>query len=162
MTALSALSRRLKAASRALVVGCGGGEGAAATVAAATGQGVRQQRMSDCGNANAPDFLRLNEVALLEEVAERDAAWPPITRALAGHHGFALVMLPEGDASAADYLKFIGEIMREGGTVATTITYALSDDGAVSRAEAMAALPDVEALLCATAALKIQLERAVL
>jgi hypothetical protein len=116
--------RHLKVATRALVALCGGGEGAAATV------GGRQQRMSDCGNVNTADFLRLDEVAALEDVA---GDWP-VTRALAKRAGCVLLRLPDLPMSAENMVDATTEIIRETADVMTEMSV-LFADGRVTAAE---------------------------
>lgn len=133
-----------KAAQRALVHGCGGGEGAAATLTAATGVAVRQQRMSECGHVGHPQAsLRVDEVAVLEAVAHRDAAWPPVTRFLAGQQGFVLVRLPDAPAGAADWLGGMGVLAGHAGTVTADIAAALASGGVVDAQEWAAIRPKV-------------------
>lgn len=154
----SAADRALKAASRALVKGCGGGEGAAATLAAASGVSVRQQRMSDCGNINEPAWLKLDEIGHLEDVAERDSSWPSVTRALAVRHGFLLVEAPRGDTTSGAYLKMIAGLTKEGGEVASAVMMALADDDDVSSDEAARVLPEVRDLIQAAVGLESRLQ----
>ena len=136
MTALGNDDRELKAATRRLVKACAGGEGAAATIEAASGARVRQQRISDCGNENQPDFLRLNEVGYLEDKAERDSAWPHVTRALATRQGYLLIARPPVVASKSDWLKASAAASKEASDVQTAIADSLADDGEISTAEA--------------------------
>jgi hypothetical protein len=121
----------LKVATKSLVRAAGGGEGAAATC----GVRVRQQRMSDCGNPNTLDFLRIDEVACLEDVTVGVPGWPLVTRALARRQGFELVRLPEALPENADLLKLLAESARESGDIASALLAALAD-GSVSRKEA--------------------------
>lgn len=125
---LTAEQRRLKRASKELVRAVGG------TSEAAEITGSRQQRMSDVGLANTPDFLRLDEVQSLEDEAIGSDGWPPVTRALARHHGFILVKVPERPA-AADWHREMGELSGHAGEVVQTICVSLAD-GKVSSAEA--------------------------
>jgi len=158
LLSVSAADRALKIASRALVKACGGGEGAAATLAAATGISVRQQRMSDCGNINEAPWLKIDEVGHLEDVAARDGNWPQVTRALAIRHGFLLVPLPGGDEPANEYLKIIAKLMKEGGEVSSALTNALADDEDVSAEEAAKVLPEVRDLIDAAVGLESRLQ----
>lgn len=116
--------RHLKVATRALVVLCGGGDGAAATL------GARQQRMSDCGNINTADFLRLDEIAALEDVA---GDWP-ITRALAKRAGCVLLQLPDLPVCAESLIEVTTEIVRETADVMTEMS-SLFVDGRVTGTE---------------------------
>lgn len=116
--------RHLKVATRALVGLCGGGDGAAATL------GVRQQRMSDCGNINTADFLRLDEIAALEDVA---GDWP-VTRALAKRAGCVLLKLPDLPLTAENMVEATTQIIRETADVMTEMS-SLFADGRVTLAE---------------------------
>ena len=155
---LSGPDRALKIASRALVKGCGGGEGAAATLAAASGVAVRQQRMSDCGNLHESAWLKIDEVGHLEDVAERDSSWPPVTRALAVRHGFLLIAAPKGEATSGAYLKMIASLMKEGGEVSSALMLALADDDDVSCEEAAKVLPEIRDLIRAAVGLELRLQ----
>lgn len=132
-----------KAAQRRLVQACGGGEGAAASLTAATGRHVRQQRMSECGNVAHDAELRVSEVIALERVAHRDAGWPHVTRTLALAQGFALVALPDAPAGAADWLGGAGVLARHAGDLTHEITTALAADGRVDASEWTSIRPKV-------------------
>lgn len=144
--ALTRRCRLMKTATRALISGCGGGEGAAATISAATGRHVRQQRMSDCGSMHAPDMLRIDEVAALEEVAPRDAQWPPVTRALATEHGFLLVPLRQSAASGRELHGLLSALFRESGEAGARISESIAD-GSMTQAEAEACLAEVNEMM---------------
>lgn len=136
MSALGHEDRKLKAATKRLMQACGGQEGAAATIGEAKGVNVRQQRLSDCGNDKKPDFLRVDEVAILEDSAERDGAWPHVTRVLAARCGFILVPRPVVIASKADWLQGSAGVSKEASDVQTAIADAFADDGEVDGDEA--------------------------
>ncbi|MDE0878547.1 MAG: hypothetical protein OSB00_07760 [Sphingomonas bacterium] len=145
----------LKVASRTLVRGSGGGEGAAATIAAAGG-GARQQRMSDCGNPNTPDFLRIDEVATLEDVTVGQPNHPIVTRTMARRQGFALVRLPERLPQATDLLALLAEQAKENGDIAALILAALAD-GKVTRREAGSVRPQVHEAIAVLVAMDAEL-----
>lgn len=154
MGGLGHLDRALKIATRATIHGCGGGEGAAATIAAVTGCAARQQRMSDCGNVHKPaDFLRVNEVGHLEDVAARDVSWPAITRALAARQGFDLVPIYKSPRKSGDWLSGVSALAHEAGDVVSQITAALTN-GAVEEGEAAVILSEIEQLSQVVAALR--------
>lgn len=140
----------LKVASKALVRAAGGGEGAGETC------GSRQQRLSDCGNAHTPDFLRIDEVALLEDVTAASPTHPIVTRTLARRQGFALVQLPEAIPSGADLLRLLGEHARESGEIAGALIVALAD-GRVTRREAGSIRPQIEELITVAVAMDAEL-----
>ena len=140
----------LKVASKALVRAAGGGEGAAATV------GARQQRMSDCGNPNTADFLRLDEVAALEDVTVGAVDHPIVTRALARRQNFALVRLPDALPTRSDLLSLVARQAKENGEVAASICTALAD-GTFKRTEARAARLELQQLIEVAVAMDAEL-----
>jgi hypothetical protein len=127
MNTLTLDQREAKAATHRLVRACGGGEGAAATVAAALGRACRQQRMSECGSQASPDFLRIDEVAALEAVAG-----PIVTRMLAARAGFVLTPLA-ADPCPGSMAECVAAAARESGEA---IAAALDTSSAASRAVA--------------------------
>jgi hypothetical protein len=135
----------IKVAQRALVRQAGGGEGAAATV------GARQQRMSDCGNPNTPDFLRADEIAKLEDVTVGQPGHPIVTRVLAKRQGFELVREPTAPASDTDMLKLLAHQAKEHGDVSQKILEALADQKwtVAEAADVESELDDVIALAVA-------------
>lgn len=111
----------LKVASRALVGGVGGTDAAGAAL------GARHQRMSDCGLPNTPDFLRIDEVATLEELTVGQPGWPWVTRALAARQGFVLLAVPQMGALPAEWHEALGSMVKEVGDVTQRVCAALSD-----------------------------------
>jgi hypothetical protein len=130
-------AQELKRASKQLVRAAGGGEEAAATLAAVGDhrERVRQQRMSDCGLTNTPDFLRIDEVGDLEDVTAGTAGWPQVTRVLARRQGFVLVRIAHTRADAVTWHRAIGELSKETGETVQRICAALGDDEHVTREE---------------------------
>lgn len=127
----------LKAASRELIRAVGGQEAAAEFL------GSRQQRMSDCGRPNTPDFLRLDEIARLEDVTHGDPGHPHITAALARRQGYAIVRLPDAPPAGRDLLSILAENARENGDVASAILSAIGD-GKVDGPERRAILGQID------------------
>lgn len=160
MNSLGHDDRALKSATRRLMKACGGQEGAAASIAEAKGVRPRQQRLSDCGNDRHPDYLRIDEVRYLEEVAERDRSWPHITRALATRHGFLLVAIPSGPSSAADWLKEQAALSQEVVDVTTHIANGLADDGTINGLEGTALLSEIDDAMAKLATLRAMAEEA--
>lgn len=154
---LTASGLAMKAATRALVSGCGGGEGAAATIEAATGRHARQQRMSACGSANVPDFLRIDEVDVLEDAARRDAQWPHVTRALAARRGFRLVPVRMAASGGREVHVLLSNLYRESGEAGAQIAEAIAD-GQITAAEAEACLAEVRQMEQAAAEMRAALE----
>jgi hypothetical protein len=120
--------RRLKRAAKALVAAVGG------TADAGEVAGMRQQKVSECTLPNVATFFTLDEALRLEEEAAGSEGWPQVTRALARHHGFALLPTAAGAAAAA-WHQSIAEVSREAGDVVAKIVQALADDGEVSARE---------------------------
>jgi hypothetical protein len=143
----------IKAASKALVRAFGG------TDAAAVHVGVRQQRMSDIGLPNTPDFLRIDEVLALESCTVGTVGHPHVTRALAAATGHIVASLPTGAACASDWLGGMGPLAKEAGDVTARIAAALSDDGEVDAAEADNIIREIDEAFTVLAALRVLAER---
>jgi hypothetical protein len=152
--------RALKAATRRLMKACGGQEGAAATIYEAKGVRPRQQRLSDCGNERHPDYLRLDEVGHLEDVAERDRSWPHITRALASRQGFLLTAIPTGCPTSRDWLREQAALSQDVVDVTGRIATALSDDGAVTAEETGDLITEIDEAMAKLATLRAMAQEA--
>lgn len=152
--------RALKAATRRLMKACGGQEGAAATISEAKGIRPRQQRLSDCGNERHADYLRLDEVGHLEDVAERDRSWPHITRALANRHGFMLIASPRGCPTSGDWLKEQAALSQEVVDVTTRIATGLADDGEIKGSECTDLISEIDDAMAKLATLRAMAEEA--
>ena len=152
--------RALKAATRRLMKATGGQEGAAATIFEAKGVRPRQQRLSDCGNEAHADYLRLDEVGHLEDVAERDRSWPQVTRALASRHGFLLIAIPKGCPTSRDWLKEQAALSQDVVDVTGRIATALSDDGTVTAGETGDLIRDIDEAMAKLAMLRAMAEEA--
>lgn len=83
---------RLKDRTRTLQKSLGG----VVECARITGKGKSQH--GRCQSAGDPDFLTVHDVALMEAVAPRDAAWPPLTRLLCEQAGGVFLPLPDTEA----------------------------------------------------------------
>ncbi len=140
----------LKVASKALIRAAGGGEAAGETC------GSRQQRLSDCGNPNTVDFLRIDEVAALEDVTVGAPNAPIVTRTLARRQGFALVQLPAAIPAGADLLKLLAEQAREEGEIVAALLAALAD-GVVTPREAGSIRPQIHELIAIAVAMDAEL-----
>lgn len=160
MNSLGHDDRALKAATRRLMKACGGQEGAAETIAEAKGVRPRQQRLSDCGNDRHTDYLRIDEVAHLEAVAEHDRSWPHITRTLATRHGFLLIAIPSGPSSSSDWLKEQAALSQEVVDVTTHIANGLADDGKISGLEGTALISEIDDAMAKLATLRAMAEEA--
>lgn len=121
--------RRVKRASQALVKAVGG------TTDAADVAGLRQQRVSDCQLINSPTFFTLDAVLAMEADARGSEGWPQVTSAMARHHGFALLPLPDGALGESNWHRSLAEVSREVGDAVAKVVQALADDGEVSAAE---------------------------
>lgn len=120
----------LKVASKDLVRAAGGGE------AAAEACGSRQQRMSDCGNRNTGDFLRIDEIASLEDVTSGVPGHPIVTRNLARRQGYDLVRRPEVEPSCDDWLAMLADHAGKNGEIAAGVCDALANDHVIDASEA--------------------------
>lgn len=137
----------LKSASKALVRAFGGQDAAAALI------GCRQQRMSDCGLANTPDFLRIDEVEQLEQVTQGLPGAPHVTRALAAATGHVLIKLPQTQG-AGDWLSSMGMLAKEAGDITSSIAVALADGSGVSADEARDILRECDEAVAALMAVR--------
>lgn len=146
-----------KAAFKQLVRAFGGQE------AAAIETGVRQQKISDMGLPNVPEFPTLDLIDTLEARTEGTADWPLVTRWLARRRGFALVRMISEGAEPESLRDAIMTITRKLGDTADEVAEALhpaSEDGAnVSPGEARAILADLHEMMAAGAGLRLVLER---
>ena len=125
---LSPQDQQLKAATKALIHAAGG------TATAGEHVGSRQQRMSDVGLPNTPDFIRIDEVAALEDITHGAVGHPHITHLLARRQGFTLLRQPKAPPEGADLLKLLAELAKENGDVANAILTSLAD-GHIDQAE---------------------------
>ncbi|MES2905035.1 MAG: phage regulatory CII family protein [Pseudomonadota bacterium] len=127
-TAVAPRDQLLKVASDQLVREFGGQDAAGEHI------GCRQQRISDCVRPNTPDFLRVNEVAALEDATHGRIGHPVVTRALARRQGFMLVRQPSAPPSDTDILKLLGDLAAENGDIAKAVLSAIAD-GRIDAAE---------------------------
>lgn len=125
---LSPQEQQLKAATKALIHAAGG------QVACAELLGCRQQRMSEVGLPNTPDFIRIDEVAAIEDITHGTVGHPHVTHLLARRQGFTLLRQPSAPPEGADLLKLVAETAKENGEVASAILTSLAD-GDISRIE---------------------------
>lgn len=111
----------LKSATKSLVQAYGGQQAAAARL------GERQQRISDLGLPNTPNFARIDEVAILEDETHGCIGHPHVTHALARRQGYALVKLPQITATGSDLLKLLAVQSKEAGDIANEICTSIAD-----------------------------------
>ena len=78
---------------------------------------------------NAREFLRIDEVLRIEEAAKGSPNAPQITRAMARHHGFALLPLIDEYAALGDgeWHQAVAAVSREANEAVARICSALSD-----------------------------------
>lgn len=124
----------LKKASKGLIRAVGGTDGAAASLSESGERHVRQQRMSDCTNANTADFLRIDEAADLEDLSVGQPGWPHVTRALAKRQGFALLALPERVIGDSNLHRALAAAVEETGQ-ATSKSLSILADGKATAPE---------------------------
>lgn len=121
--------------------------------------GTRQQRLSDCGCPNTADFLRVDEVAAIEDLSVGRPGWPHFTRHLAARQGFALVQLPSPDLPDTQWSQRCATLLREVGETVAGIGEALADDLDVSPEEAKVQLVEVDEMVAAAVELQAALRR---
>lgn len=112
---------RLKVASKALVKAVHGTE-LAGEIA-----GMRQQRVSESTLPNCPAFFQVDQALAIEEAAKGSASWPQVTRAMARHHGFALLPLPEIAPGAEELTRAVSDVARETGESVSKTLMAIAD-----------------------------------
>jgi hypothetical protein len=115
--------------------------------------------MSDCQNRSTADFLRIDEAAMLEDVANADDRWPHVTRALANLHGFELVPKPSAVMPEGVWSEMTAALLRRAGDMITEIGKALATDNEVDRDEAAMALRKADDLVTCAIGLQQALKR---
>lgn len=126
---LPADQQELKGATRALVRAFGGQEAAASRL------GTRQQRISDCLNKNTDSFLRIDEIAVLEDETVGHPGHPHVTGTRARQLGYELVRTPVITASGKDLLHLFARQSKENSDLAQAIVES-SADGSICAADA--------------------------
>jgi len=111
----------LKNASRDLVRAAGGPTAVSQLI------GYRQQRISDCTLRNAPDFLRIDEAAGIEDITVNEPGWPHVTRALCHRAGGMFVPLPQADVGTGDWTRALADVSREFHEITQRVCKALAD-----------------------------------
>ncbi len=147
---LSAQMQRAKAAYRASVAACGGGDGTAATI------GKSQQRVSLYGLPNSDAFPTLDAIVLQEAVSHGTPGHPHVTRFLAREAGYELFKLPGAEAEGTIWSRHCAEIAKEANEVVAGLCTDLAD-GEVSPREAKKRLPDVDEAIDALVRLRTSL-----
>lgn len=117
---------------------------------------IRQQRLSDLQNRNAPDIVRLTEAALLDELSP---AWPHFAHYLADRAGCALIALPAPYLPETIWGQFIGLLLAEVGALSAGLGADLADDNDVSPKEAAERLAGAEAMVNAAVQVHEALKR---
>ena len=102
--------------------------------------------MSDCGNANTADFLRLDEIAALEDVSLGSPNAMAVTRALAHRQNAVLVMLPSALPSGSDLLTLMAHKAKTSGDLTAAICAAYRD-GRVDAREAHGIAVELDELI---------------
>lgn len=144
-----------KAAFKALAKGFGGQDAVAVEV------GVRQQEISDLGLPNVDKFATVDLVDFLEDRTVGLPGWPHVTNWLCHRRGGVFVPLPQGEDDADGMMVTVAELAGELGDVSRAISEAVcaSGDGGrdVTRAEAAAALAELDGLDRTSAQLRLKL-----
>jgi hypothetical protein len=126
---LPADQQELKGACRALVRSFGGQDAAASRL------GTRQQRISDCINRSTDSFLRIDEIAVLEDETVGHPGHPHVTAARARQLGYELVRTPTITATGKDLLQLFARQSKENSDLAQAIVEAHAD-GTITGSEA--------------------------
>lgn len=113
--------RRIKRACGKLVKAVGGSTDAGEIIH------LDQRRVSERTLINSPDFFHLDQVVALEDEAKGSTEWPQVTRALATHHGFALLPLAAAMTQHDNLHRSLGDVSKETGEVVNKVLNALAD-----------------------------------
>lgn len=98
--------------------------------------GIRQQKLSDLGNPNTPDFIAVDTVYELESRTVGKPGWPHVTRTLCRLNGGVFVRLPDARDAQGDWLGLLGGLSAETGDIINGIATALADDRRIDVKEA--------------------------
>lgn len=118
---LPADQQELKTACRALVHAFGG------QVAAGSRLGTRQQRISDCTNRHTESFLRIDEIAVMEDETVGHPGHPHVLSTRARQLGYELVRTPKIAATGKDLLQLFARQSKENSDLAQAIVEAHAD-----------------------------------
>lgn len=140
---------RLKGATRLLINDLGGLEASAALLKLSVSQLGRYQHI------DADDFMTVASVAALEAHA---GVRPHVTQALAAINGHILVPRPHADGDGK-WVAHLASTVKETGEFLAVFGAALSDDGAVTAAEALRLIAEADQALSALMAVRTELER---
>lgn len=121
--------QELKTACRALVHAFGG------QVAAAARLGTRQQRISDCVSRNTESFLRIDEIAIMEDETVGHPGHPHVLATRARQLGYELVRTPTITATGKDLLVLFARQSKENSDLAQAIVETTAD-GIICAADA--------------------------
>lgn len=121
MSALDLRQLRLKDRTRALQAAIGGLEACAGV----TGKGKSQH--GRCQSATDPDFATIDDVARMEAVAPRDAAFPPVTRLLCEMAGGVFLPLPDVEAHPGPVGAGLVALVKEFGELCAAAGQGLAD-----------------------------------
>lgn len=119
--ALPAEQQELKTACRALVHAFGGQEAAASRLS------TRQQRISDCTNRNTESFLRIDEIAVMEDETVGHPGHPHVLSTRARQLGYELVRTPTITATGRDLLHLFARQSKENSDLAQAIVESSAD-----------------------------------
>lgn len=121
--------QELKTACRALVHAFGG------QLAAAARLGTRQQRISDCVSRNTESFLRIDEIAIMEDETVGHPGHPHVLATRARQLGYELVRTPTITATGKDLLVLFAQQSKENSDLAQAIVETTAD-GIICAADA--------------------------
>lgn len=121
MNALDLRQLRLKDRTRTLQKTIGGAVDCGQVTGKGKTQHGRYQSPSD------PDFATIDDVARMEAVAPRDAAWPPVTRLLCELAGGVFLPLPDAEAHPGPVAEGLVQLVKEFGELCAAAGQGLAD-----------------------------------
>lgn len=120
---------------------------------------IRQQRVSDLGNDQRPDIVRITEAALFDRLTRGKPGGAHFARYLADNIGCALIPLPASDMPQTIWGQYLGLLLQEVGELSAGLGMDLADDNDVSPAEARKRVADAEQMVNAAVQIHEALKR---
>lgn len=120
---------------------------------------IRQQRVSDLGNDQKVDVVRITEAALFDRLTHGKPGGAHFARFLADNVGCALIALPAVGQPETLWSQQVGSVLKEVGDIVTGVGFALQDNNDVDPAEAKALLPEIEEAVNKVVQLREMLKR---
>lgn len=143
---------RLKRALRSAIHGCGGIDGAAATVEKS------RSLVGSWNNINQHDLPTLLDALALDEIAVIDGKRPEIVAAMARELGGVFLALPQAEGDAGALALRVVEVAKELGDVSARVSEAVADNKVTAR-EASVAEVEVDELIERAVMLRAELQK---